>query len=145
MLREVSVTETDSEVPMLQSIEQEFGSEVRHQRAVRLGAATREDLLQMKSLELDGVTPEMLRSVEKGDLFGSYKLNHLLQIVSALWDGPRCREIMGEKARQVFVRAQDARRADPATRRITNPLTWAERRLLSGRERSVDTARATRA
>lgn len=92
---------------MLQTFEEELGSQIRRQRIVIDGSATREIFCEKHHDVLPGVTPSMLRSIEKADLFGNYELDHLLLIISVLWPSEACREVMGTKAVHVISRKKE--------------------------------------
>lgn len=120
---------------LLQSFEEELGSQVRRQRVIGNGFLTREDFCVAKAAQIPGVTPEMLKSIEKGDLGGAYEFHHLMLVVGALWHSDRCRDAMGTLAGRVWARKTDQqteqataqRGAAPQNSRIEYPLTNAGR------------------
>ncbi len=108
---------------MLQTFEEELGSQIRRQRIIIDGSATREIFCEKHHEVIPGVTPNMLRSIEKADLFGDYELDHLILVISALWPSEACREVMGGKAVHVIGRKQEAYKsvqAKPEPPRVTD-------------------------
>ena len=87
------------------------------------GSATREIFCEKHREGIPGVTPHMLRSIEKADLFGEYELDHLLLIISALWPSEACREVMGTMAVHVMGRKREVHKsaqAKPEAPRVTD-------------------------
>ena len=93
---------------MPQSEEKQFGALVRRNRLFRFGCTSREEFCTKYKHVLDGITPEILRDMEKGNLLGSYDLGHMACAINLIWDTAQVRLSMLELAYKVDTRILEA-------------------------------------
>ena len=79
---------------MSQRTEKVFGELIRANRVQRFECATREAFCEKFQKELVGITPEILRDMEDGNLVGTFEMTHMITMINFLWESKKVRAAM---------------------------------------------------
>ncbi len=86
---------------MLQQAEKVFGKLIKKNRVLRFGCDKREDFCAKFKKELGGITPDILRDIENGNLVGTFGLPQMISMINLIWDSKKVRLSMLEIAYKV--------------------------------------------
>lgn len=116
---------------MILSYEREFGSAIRRHRVVQAGCATREEFCEKHGASLGGLTEEMLKDIEKGNLLGGFEMSHMVNLINLFWPDNGERVAMLSLAYKVEARMDEERAKTPIDARSITPAVSQEASALA--------------